>query len=142
MLLGIPLVRKWETRRYRCPVCESSIMIAAGGAGQHAQHPTKKTGTTRERGARLTHVRESARRQPHCRRAHQRTPHDQKVGMRLLHPRADLMHQGKNDQRRHRMADESRNDEDQGRENDEDAVQAHPFDFGRDGPGNGMQKSG
>jgi NAD dependent epimerase/dehydratase family enzyme len=29
MLAGMPLVRKCWTRKYRCPVCESSIMIAA-----------------------------------------------------------------------------------------------------------------
>lgn len=61
--------------------------------------------------------------------------------MRILHVRPDLLHQREDDQRRDRVADEGRDDEDHARENDQDAVQAHAFDAFRDFARDGVQQA-
>lgn len=62
--------------------------------------------------------------------------------MWFLHPSTDLVHQRKDDQCRNGVTDERRNDENQGREYDQNAVQTHALDLFGDGAGNGMQEAG
>ena len=62
--------------------------------------------------------------------------------MGFLHAGADGVHQWQDDQRGDRMADEGGDDEDQGGEDDQDAVQAHALHLVRDGAGDGVQEAG
>ena len=80
-------------------------------------------------------------RQPHRSRAHQRGPHNQQIRMRLLHARADLLHERQDDQRRDGMADKRRDDEDQRREDEQHAVQTHARNAVCDRARNGMQQT-
>ena len=83
----------------------------------------------------LTHIWKATGRQTHGRRAHKGATHHQQIRMRFGHTGAYRMHQGQNDQRGNCMTDESRNDKDQRRKNDQDAIETHAVHFLRDGAG-------
>lgn len=87
------------------------------------------------------HVREAARRQARGGGADEHARHDEEVGMRVRHARADLAHEREDDEGGDGVADERCDDEDEGAEDDEDAVKAHAVDSVGDGSRDGVQQA-